>query len=173
MAAFKRRQIHVSLGNRESGWHHIFFCSSIGDFRLLLPGAAFTIGAYSLKGSGRRHLHQLFGCLGRQQVLRGETNNKKSLAVFFLPAEMRQDGCRLHPTLKKYNVVQICWFCGASPPDPTHQSSASPDWLERRRTLLPLARTSALTCLVGGRSELRVSEPSAESTSPRIFYSIY
>lgn len=83
MAAFKRRRIHVSLGNRESGWHHIFFCSSIGDFRLLLPGAAFTIGAYSLKGSGRRHLHQLFGCLGRQQVLRGETNNKKKSSGFF------------------------------------------------------------------------------------------
>lgn len=89
---------------------------------------------------------------------------KKSLAFFlffFLPAEMRQDGCRLHPTLKKYNVVQIRWFCGASPLDPAHQRSASPDWPERRRPLLPLARASALTCLVGGKSGLRVSEPTA------------
>lgn len=79
---------------------------------------------------------------------------KKKSGGCFLPAEMRQDGCRLHPILKKYNVVQIRWFCGASPPDPAHQRSASPDWPERRRTLLPLARASALTCLVGGRSGL-------------------
>lgn len=73
-----------TLGHRQPGSHHIFFCSSIEGFRLFfLPGAAFTVGAYSLEGGGRRHLRRIFGCLGRQQVLRGETNKKKSLACFF------------------------------------------------------------------------------------------
>lgn len=62
---------------------------------------------------------------------------------------MRQDGCRLHPTLKKYNVDQIRWFCGASPPDPAHQRSASADWLKRRRALLPLAGASRSSSPIG------------------------
>lgn len=76
-----------TLGHRQPGSHHIFFCSSIEGFRLVfflvfLPGAAFTVGAYSLEGGGRRHLRRIFGGLGRQQVLRGETN-KKVWRVFF------------------------------------------------------------------------------------------
>lgn len=51
-------------------------------FWVFLPGAAFTVGAYSLEGGGRRHLRRIFGGLGRQQVLRGETN-KKVWRVFF------------------------------------------------------------------------------------------
>lgn len=62
---------------------------------------------------------------------------------------MRQDGCRLHPTLKKYNVDQIRWFCGASPPDPAHQRSASADWLKRCRALHPLAAGSQRSSPIG------------------------
>lgn len=129
MAAFKRSQIHVSFGSRESGSHHIFFCSSIGDFRLLLPGAAFTIGAYSLKGGGRRHLRQLFGCFGRQQVLRGETNKKKSLAVVFCP--QRCDRMDVDSTRHWKNITSSRSAGSAVPAHQTQPTSVPPHLIGR------------------------------------------
>lgn len=129
MAALKRRQTHVSFGNRESGSHHIFFCSSIGDFRLLLPGAAFTIGAYSLKGGGRRHLRQLFGFFDRQQVLRGETNKKKSLAVFLCP--QRCDRMDVDSTRHWKNISSSRSAGSAVPAHQTQPTSVPPHLIGR------------------------------------------
>lgn len=46
------------------------FVPPLRVFGFFLPGAAFTVGAYSLKGGGGRHLRRIFGCLGRQVLKR-------------------------------------------------------------------------------------------------------
>lgn len=83
------------------------------------------------------------------------------------PCPQGCDGMQTPPDTEKHNEEQIRWFCGASPPDPTHQYQTRCDWTERYRTRLSLDRTLAVGYLVGGRSRVPVRDRIEKTTTPR------